>query len=43
MNAAVTFQIGFNDCERAIRGNLHLQVPWKVFRESRRSVQFSGN
>ena len=38
MNTALTFQIGLNDCARAIRGKFTFAVPGEVFRESGPSI-----
>ena len=38
MNAALTFQIGLNDCARANRGKFSLQLTWKDSTESGPSI-----
>ena len=35
MNAALTFQIGFNDCARAIRGKFTFAGAWLSFKRIR--------
>ena len=38
MNAALTFQIGLNDCARAIRGKITFAGAWESFQRMRKGI-----